>query len=211
MARIVSLNRRRYWLIAVLALAVLTIGNWWLNRAFQPEPPAPVAIEQRIDYALTNFQAQFYDTDGKQTLRVAGPRLEHDALTREATIEAPRFAIDPADAAWSGRAETGRVDRDSNRLVLDGSVRIERPHPRGQIRIESDELHYDRPAGTIHSPGPARIEQAGTELTGGTLTVWIDDQTMELERDVHALYRGHGNGAGGAAAGDQSGRRAAGR
>ncbi|MBS3744550.1 MAG: LPS export ABC transporter periplasmic protein LptC [Wenzhouxiangellaceae bacterium] len=188
---------RRYWLLSFVAVAALVVGNWWLNHAWQPELPAPPADAQRIDYALDDFRAQFHDAEGTQTLAVSGPRLEHDAQTREARITAPRFAIDPDGQAWSGRARRARIDRDAQQLKLYGQVRIERPHPRGTIRISSDEMHYDRAAGTLHSPGPAHMAQAGTRLTGGTLTAWIDDEFMELDQDVHAIYR-----AGGAAARD---------
>jgi len=180
---------RRYWLLSFVAVAALVAGNWWLNRTWQAKLPAPPAAEQRIDYALNEFRAQFHDAEGTLTLTVSGPRLEHDALTREAAITAPRFVIDPAGQAWSGRAERALIDRDSRQLKLYEQVRIDRPHRRGTIRISSDEMNYDRAAGIVHSPGPAHMEQAGTELTGGTLTAWIDDEIMELDQDVHAIYR----------------------
>lgn len=186
-------SRRRYWLLAVLGLAVLVTGNWWLNRAWQTEPPVPGTVAPEVDYALGDFEAQFFDAEGTLTLDIAGPRLEHDAVTRQARIPEPRFVIDPADQAWAGTAELALVQRDSRRLTLQGTVRIEKPHPRGAIRIESDEVQYDRGdnrgAATLHSPGSARMRQDGTELTGGTLTAWIDEERMELEQDVHAIYR----------------------
>jgi len=184
-----AMKRRRYWLLSFVAVAALVAGNWWLNRAWQPTRSAPPIEAQRVDYALSEFQAQFHDAEGTQTLTVSGTRLEHDALTREARVTAPRFVIDPTGQAWSGRAERALIDRDSRQLKLYEAVRIDRPHARGTIRITSDEMHYDRAAGTVHSPGPAHMEQAGTELTGGSLTAWIDDEIMELDQDVHAIYR----------------------
>jgi len=186
---IVKSGRRRYWLLAVIALAALVTGNWWLNQAFQPEPPAPENVQPDIDYALGDFEAQFFDAQGTLTLDVAGPSLEHDAVTREARIPQPRFVIDPDEQAWAGTADLALVQRDSRRLTLQGTVRIEKPHPRGTIRIETDEMHYDRGAATLYSPGPAVMRQDGTELTGGTLTAWIDEERMELDQDVHAIYR----------------------
>lgn len=183
------MNRRRYWLLSALALAVLVAGNWWLNQAWQPDVPAPETVAQDIDYALGEFEAKFFDAEGTLTLDIAGPSLEHDAVTREARIPEPRFVIDPADQAWAGTADLALVKRDSRRLMLQGTVRIEKPHPRGTLRIESDEIHYERDNATLHSPGPARMRQDGTELTGGTLTAWIDEERMELEQDVHAIYR----------------------
>jgi len=180
---------RRYWLLSAVALAVLVTGNWWLNQAWQPDPPAPQTVRQDIDYALGNFEAQFFDAEGTLTLDIAGPRLEHDAITRRARIPEPRFVIDPAGQAWAGTAELAVVERESRRLTLHDNVQIEKPHPRGTIRIESEEVQYDRADATLHSPGPVDMQQDGTELSGGTLTAWIDEERMELEQDVHAIYR----------------------
>lgn len=186
---------RRYWLLAVLALAVLATGNWWLNQAWRPDPPPPETVEQDIDYALGDFEAQFFDAEGSLTLNIAGPRLEHDAVTRQARIPDPRFVIDPTDQAWSGTADLALVERESRQLTLQGTVRIEKPHPRGTIRIETDEIQYDRGAATLYSPVQAVMRQDGTELTGGTLSAWIDEERMELEQDVHAIYRPAGAAA----------------
>lgn len=183
------MRHRRYWLLSALALAVLVTGNWWLNQAWQHDPPEPQTVKQDIDYALGNFEAQFFDAEGTLTLDIAGPLLEHDAVTRQARIPDPRFVIDPTHQAWAGTAELALVERDSRRLTLQGNVRIDKPHPRGTIRIESEEVQYDRGAATVHSPGPAVMRQDGTELTGGTLTAWIDEERMELSQDVQAIYR----------------------
>jgi len=185
----------RYWLLSILTVAALVAGNWWLGSAWQPKRPAAPAEVQRIDYALSDFRARLRDADGVLTLDISGPRLEHDARTREVWITKPRFVIDPAGQAWKGRAERALIDREARQLLLYDQVRIHRPHPRGTIRIYSDEMHYDRAAGRVFSPGPAQMEQAGTELTGGTLVAWIDDEIMELDRDVHAIYRHGGTAA----------------
>ncbi len=189
MARIVRIARKRYWVAALLMLAAAAAGNWWLNQAVRSEPRPAARTDQRIDYALEDFHAAFFDSEGRLTLSVAGPRMRHDAVTRHAILTAPTFTIEPDRQGWTGRADHGRVDRDARRLMLEGDVRMQRPHPSGTLFVESERLEYDDPAATVHSPGPARIEQAGNELTGGTLTVWIDEERMELTRDAHAIYR----------------------
>jgi len=189
MARVVRIRPRGYCLAAVLALVAAAAGNWWLNRTVRPEPEPPPEVDGRIDYALEDFTATFFDSQGQPSLRVTGPSLNHDAVTRRARLATPEFAIEPNTRGWTGRADRGVVDRDARRLVLEGSVRMQRPHERGAVTVTSERLEYDDRAATVHSPGPARVEQAGNELTGGTLTVWIDDQRLELTRDAQAIYR----------------------
>ncbi|MGK7295569.1 MAG: LPS export ABC transporter periplasmic protein LptC [Candidatus Wenzhouxiangella sp. M2_3B_020] len=183
------MSRRRQWLAGLVALAALVAGNWWLGRSIEPEPPAVQPVDERIDYALDEFSAEFFDADGASTLRVAGPRLTHDAVSREIGILAPTFEIGASDQPWRGRAETGRVIRDADRLILRGDVVLQRSHRRGPVTVESRLLAYDRDAATVTSPGPARMRQNGTELAGGTLTVWVDEERMEFRQDAHAIYR----------------------
>jgi len=186
------LNRDRYWLAGIMALVLLVAGNWWLSRTPERVPVEPAGPDRDINYALDSFSARMFDAEGRLELSVSGPKLVHHAESRRAIITRPQFLIDPDGARWSGRADSGVLLRADDQLHLIGSVTIEKPHPRGQIRIESDELHYDRQTATVRSPGPARLQQDGTELAGGTLKLWIDDERMELENDVRAIYRGAG-------------------
>lgn len=185
-------------MLAVTALIAIIALNAWLQRWLRPEPSQTAAGPAEINYALDDFEARFFDADGVQTLRVAGPRLEHGAYSREALITSPRFTINPDVDPWNGTAEQARIERDSQILRLESQVRIARDHPRGTLRIESERIDYDHPSRRLHAPLPARLEQAGNSLSGGTLTVWIDDERMELHEDVHAIYRAteHADAAG---------------
>lgn len=184
------MNRLRLWFLAGLVLVLLAAGNLWLHGGRRSEPPPGDPLAEPIDYALGDFRATFFDAEGIATLDLSGPRLTHNARTRVASIESPEFVIRQADARWHGSAREGRVRRDPRVLELHGGVRVERPHPDGPIVIESEQLVYDRAASTLHSPVRTTIRQGGNELVGGTLTAWIDDERMELSKDVHAIYRG---------------------
>jgi len=183
------MRRGRIWLLALTALVLMAVGNWWLADRRQPAALPAAAGEKRINYALSEFKADFFDRQGTHTLHIAGPRFEHDANTREAVIREPRFIIDPTTAAWRGKAEHGRLERDSEALELLGAVRIEKPEPAGTVTIETERLRYDRRAAIARSPVTASVAQGGNLLVGGTLTLWIDDERMEFENDVHAVYR----------------------
>ncbi|MDX1626036.1 MAG: LPS export ABC transporter periplasmic protein LptC [Wenzhouxiangellaceae bacterium] len=180
------MSRRRLWTLAVATLLALVGVQWWLadgdrDAAVAVDPGAP-----RIDYALVDFELRTFDERGRPDLRLSGPELRHEATTRTAIARAPSFEL--ADG-WSGSARRATLDREAGRIRLTGNVLLQRPHPRGTVFVESEEMIVDRPAGTIVSPGAARIEQAGTNLTGGTLTVRVDEQRMELDNHVEAIYR----------------------
>ena len=183
------MNRRRTWWLASAALVLAVVANWWLgqrsegDRAALERPPVP------FDYALSDFDAVLYDDAGRVTLRVAGPRLEHDPETRTAVLLEPRFEVPGNAGDWQGRSERGRLARDDDRLELVGDVVLARPDPRGEIRIETARLAYDRTDATLRSPAEVRFTQAGTELVGGTLVYLLNDDRVELQDDVHAIYR----------------------
>ncbi len=183
------MSRKLRVLLAVAALLAIIALNAGLQRWLMPAPTPSAAGPAEINYALDDFEARFFDAKGRQTVRVAGPRLEHVALSREALIARPDFVIDPDGEPWTGSAEQARIERDSQVLRLESRVRVKREHPRGRLHIETERLDYDHPARRLHSPVPALLEQAGNSLSGGTLTIWIDDERMELHENVHAIYR----------------------
>ncbi|MBY6205137.1 LPS export ABC transporter periplasmic protein LptC [Halomonas denitrificans] len=183
------MKRKRTWLLASVALLLAVLGNWWLNQRGDRDADATDRPEATFDYALSDYRATLFDAEGRVSLRVAGPRLEHDPATREARLEQPRFELPTDDAAWTGRADRGVLYRDDETLALIGNVVAERPHPRGTVRIDAERLDHDRRAGELRSDRPVRVRQAGDELTGGTLVYFMNDDRVELENDVHAIYR----------------------
>lgn len=182
------MSRKLQLLLATAALIGIIALNAGLQRWLEPQTLPGATRAAEINYALDDFEARFFNADGAQTVRIAGPRLEHSASSRQAVITSPRFIIDPDGEPWTGTADQARIERDAQILRLQSRVHIEREHPRGTLRIEGERIDYDQPAQRLHAPLPARLEQAGNSLSGGTLTVWIDDQRMELHDDVHAIY-----------------------
>ena len=184
---------RKVYLAAVGALILVLSLNWWLRES--PVREAPDAVpDPRFDYALTEFTARFHAEDGRLQLEVTGPRLEHSGETRQARIREPRFVIEPDGANWTGRSETGILEREDDQLILIGNVVLIHPHPDGAVRVDSQEIWFHHDLRMAHSPGPGRISRAGTELSGGTLSLWFDDQRMELKDNVQAVFDTAGSG-----------------
>lgn len=180
--------KRRVFAAAALALLAALMVRWWWP-AGVPETDRPSPPDPRFDYVLGDFHARFYDDKGHLDLELRGPRLEHTEAARQALIIDPDFRIRSDDAVWDGHARSALLQRESDHLTLERDVVVTRPHPRGPVTIRSERIDYDRAAGRIHAPDRARVTQAGTELTGGTLTVWIEDERMELDNHVEAIYR----------------------
>lgn len=183
------MTTRRTWLAASAVLVLALIGNWWLTRTDSGEDRGDGRATATFDYALSEFDAVLFDEAGQISMKVSGPRLEHDPETRNARLIQPRFVLPAEEADWNGRADHGLIVRNDQTLTLLGNVEATRPHPRGQLLIEAQRLDHDRIAGQLTSDQPVRVSQAGSELTGGTLVYFLNDDRVELEDDVHAIYR----------------------
>ncbi|MDT8438205.1 MAG: LPS export ABC transporter periplasmic protein LptC [Wenzhouxiangellaceae bacterium] len=197
-------------LLALAALALLAVVNWWLLRSPAPVPSMARPDQQRIDYALADFHGRFFNQDGGLTLDVRGPSLRHDARTRTAEIDNPRFVLTAAGNTWQGASERAHIERDADQLVLVGNVELSSPQARGLLQVTTEHLVFKRELQQLHAPVPARIEQGGNELMGGTLTIWLNDERLELGNDVHAILRDDA-GAGNSESGKRADRAGHGR
>ena len=182
------MNRKLNWLLAALTLALIVLAQWLHNRSDDTIQAPQVLNDQTIDYALTDFTAEFFNAEGELDLFVEAPRLEHRADTRQALINQPSFTLPNQQPVWQGSAQQGQIERDSEQLQLIGNFVARQAHPNGEIQVESDRIRYDRSDQILHSPGPARISQTGTDLRGDTLTVWLHEQRAELNHDVQGTF-----------------------
>jgi LPS export ABC transporter protein LptC len=171
-------------LLASIAALVLVLAVRWQfpdDRGNRINADLP---DPRFDYTLTEFTASFRNEDGQLELILSGPRLEHDAASRVATIQSPTFHIDPDGADWQGRASQGRLLRDADELLLEGSVVLEHTDADGTMQMTSDQLRHSLGQRTIESPGPAQMRGPHSLIDAGRVTVRLDDDTVEFFNHV---------------------------
>lgn len=173
----------RIVLTACLAL-VLALGIRWLLPSDRGATPPLTVPDTQFDYTLSEFSARFRDAEDRVELILSGPRLEHVWAERIARLEAPEFHIEPAAADWQGSADAGRVLRDDEVLVLEGNVELTHRDAGGDIRVHAEHLRYDRRTRTISSDRPVMIEQAGSWLRSGGLSIQLDNNILELTDGV---------------------------
>lgn len=171
--------KRRVVFAACLALVLVFVVRWQFpdDRSSRITAPLP---DTRFDYTLTDFQARFRDAQGTLELELAGPRLEHDAATRIATIRSPTFHIDPEGADWQGRADRGLLLRDADELVLEGNVQMEHVSANGPVTITTDRLHHHASRRTIEADSTVEMTQPGSFIRAGSLIIRLDDDTVEF-------------------------------
>jgi LPS export ABC transporter protein LptC len=175
----------RLVLAASLVLVAVFLIRWWLPGE-RPATALPTLPDTRFDYTLSDFSARFVDEQGETTLIVTGPRLEHHADTRIATLQTPRFQFEPEGRNWHGQSRVGRFERDANQLTLEGEVVLSQSLDQGQLTIETETLHHHRAARTISSDVAVSLHQPGTRARSGGLMIQLDQDTIELTNHVQA-------------------------
>jgi LPS export ABC transporter protein LptC len=169
----------RFLLASVAALVLVFAIRWQFpdDRGNRISADLP---DPRFDYTLTDFTASFRNEDGKLELILSGPRLEHDAATRVASIQSPSFQIDPEGHDWHGQANQALLIRDADELLLEGNVLLEHRKADGTVQITSDQLRHPVGQRTIESPGPALLRGPDAFMQAGRMTVRLDDDTVEF-------------------------------
>ncbi len=191
----------RLILAACLALVLVFLVRWQFpdDRGARVLPTLP---DTRFDYTLTDFKALFRDAEGHVELVISGPRLEHDSVTRIATVLEPDFHIDPAGANWEGRADRALLLRQAEETILEGNVVLTHAAASGPVTISSERLHHDARTRTIESASVVEVQYPGSWVQAGRAVLRLDDDILEFSDHVQGElhpgrsgpgpYSGHG-------------------
>lgn len=175
--------RLRIVLTACIALLLVLAARWFLP-AERTAPPDVTAPDTRFNYTLSDFSASFRNAEDKLELAVSGPRLEHLAEERIGLLTRPEFQVEPEGANWRGQAERGRILREDEELILENEVELVHRHRDGDIHIHAQSLHYHRGRRTITSDLPVELRQGDSWMQAGGLVIRLDDNLIELTKNV---------------------------
>ena len=102
----------RRTLLGIAVVGLLTAVSFWLNRDPDDDGPSAIAgLDTRLNYALQDFEALYYDQRGNLAGKVIAPRLANDAETGIGVIEEPRFQVVHEGRHWTILSEAATVTR----------------------------------------------------------------------------------------------------
>lgn len=185
---------RRYWSLVVV-LAALALGTQylvWLNRA--RDNAQTFAGPPRSDYTLSDFSLDALDSHGRRSFQVSGPALARRGDSDGSIyVTAPDYLlVDGGGRPWRGTSESAWVDKDGEVMKLQGQVEMHRAGSEDAgdpIRITASELTAWPRTGKIASDTPVTITRPGSILSGTGMRGDINDKTLELLADVHAVVQ----------------------
>ncbi len=182
MAGTVPVNR---WLItlACLSLVLVFLFRVWLpsDRTLRSIPELP---DTRFDYTLSDFQSEFYNSQGRVEWMIQAPALTHESSSKTAIIQTPTVIIEPDGERLDARADQGTIVRNEDEIILTGNVIVRQKIAEGERIITSDRLHHDRRERTIVAEQNVNVTEPGASLRTQRLHIDLDSETLEFSDHV---------------------------
>ncbi len=134
-------------LAAILVLALVAFGSWWLSRGGAPfTAPADPRARHDPDYAIEHFTATAMNERGRKRYVLTANRLVHYPDNDTAYLEQPYLIQYPdTGAPIHARAETAMIPGDADEIYLRGNVRVTRGADARSVggAITSDDMRIE--------------------------------------------------------------------
>lgn len=181
----------RRTMLGIVVIGVLTAVSFWLNRDSDDSAPSAIAgLDTRLNYALHDFEALYYDQQGKLAGKVTAPKLANDAETGIGVIEQPRFQVVHEGRRWTILSEAATVTPDREHVLFSGQVNLmggEVDQGR-EVRIRSSEVTLDINPRYVHSEREVTIEEGPNVLNAYGFHLDMTNQQFQLESQVEGQY-----------------------
>ncbi|MCU0833242.1 MAG: LPS export ABC transporter periplasmic protein LptC [Chromatiaceae bacterium] len=154
-------------LLAVLLLALGTLA-WWLYRGEEGPTEAAPERERRPDQIAERFTTTTMDATGVPRRRLQAQQLRHYSGDGASELDQPVLTLfEPPDPPWVVRSDTGRIPPGSDRIDLEGDVRIDRAEGPGvrPVHLRTEALQIERDAEIARTDRPVRVTSGADWLS----------------------------------------------
>jgi len=175
----------------ILVLAVLTAAVFWLGRSGSDRRQDPISgLDTRLNYALHDFEARYFDADGKSAVNLWAPILTNNASSGIGIIEQPRFNVVQDGNLWSIVAESATVTADREQIILAGKVNMRRVDPVTErlLEVTTNEMILDVTPRVVHSDRPVVILEDGDKLEAVGFSIDMINESYHLDDQVKGRY-----------------------
>ncbi|MEC5159148.1 MULTISPECIES: LPS export ABC transporter periplasmic protein LptC [unclassified Janthinobacterium] len=157
--------------LTLLAGVVFALGSFWLLQVLKQQGQDGVVGQPRNepDYFVDNFSVVRMGVDGKPAYIVSGVKLTHRPLDDSSDIERPYLRkLSPTTPPMDARALRGRIDQDSSRVQLNGSVVVDRPAGPGaaSMNLKTEALTVFPDADRMETDQPVVLLQGASRMSG---------------------------------------------
>lgn len=177
--------------MGIFVLTALVAASYWASRGQKDIEGQPIAgLDTRLDYALEEFEYQFFDIDGNPSARLTAPELTNHAETGISEIQQPVFDVIDQGVPWKIVAESAIVAADKEHVTLSGDVWIRRPASElgGELNINTSELIFELSPKVASSDRPVQLMQDNDIMEAVGFRVNMKNNRFQLLDRVKLKY-----------------------
>ena len=175
----------------ILVLGLLTAVSFWANRDGDRRATAPISgLDTRLDYALYDFEAHYYDTGGRLAASIEAPNLANDAATGVGTIRSPDMRVLHPDSEWNIEAQSATISPGRDEIVLRGEVDMVRIDPATGARVDvhTAEVVFEVVPRIARSRSAVEVIDGDDRLRAVGFHLDLATNRFSLLNDVRGIY-----------------------
>ncbi len=181
----------RVTLAIILFFSTALILYWQVqNKRNAPQSEAPVDVV-RPDFVADDLRSVNFDEQGNVASRVAAAHMEHYEASEKTFFNQPVYLVypDKGEAQWRLSANEGRLNRKSNRVVLENNVIIDAISPNEPIQsLKTSYVELDLDTMIMTSDREILIEGKDFNIKGSGLYADLNAQQVKLTSQVKGTY-----------------------
>jgi LPS export ABC transporter protein LptC len=179
-----------YRIFAILTVAAVIIGSLMLAQQ-NTAPQTPTAPQAGSDEGYSARDARLIQTgpDGLPLYTLEAAAIRQLPATGRVRLSQVRMSVQNGADRWTATADRGEILRGSNRIELDGHVRVSAAieGSRSPIRIATDRLSFNSRVDTVSTADPVTLTWSGQRVDARGLVADLKTHRLQLESLVHAI------------------------
>ena len=175
----------------IIVVGVLAALSFWMNRSAVEEESSTIeGLDTQLNYALREFEARYYDEQGRLAGEIKAPLLTNDAETGIGRIAQPRFKVMHQGNLWTILSESATLTPDRENVLFTGSVNMSglEPGTRREVRIQALEVTLEIDPRVVRSNDEVTINEGQNFLTATGFRLDMISNQFQLFSDVVGRY-----------------------
>jgi LPS export ABC transporter protein LptC len=176
--------------LALLLLAALAAGSWWLNQQLEP---ADRVLEERPaaeGFYMTEAEITSAGPDGLPRYRVIAEQIRQRSLHGETLLDNVRVEYNIYTASpWTLTAPAGTLSADQALLELWGGVElIGDSSDFGVATMRTERLEIDTRAHIARTDAPVDLGIGPQQVRAVGMIAYLLDERVQLQSEVHGRF-----------------------
>jgi lipopolysaccharide export system protein LptC len=176
--------------LALLALAALAFGSWWLNKRLD-EAPAEVAERPAPDgFYMTEAEITTAGADGLPRYRVIADEIRQVSLGGPTTLREVRVEYNVySPAPWLLTAPEGVLSADQSLLELWGGVEVlGESGDHEQAAVSTERLAIDTTAHVASTDAHVDLALGPQKVSAVGMVAYLLEERLQLQSEVHGRF-----------------------